>query len=368
MNNSSSDECYGVDAVFVYNAYAVLNIVFGLVACLFGTFVLAILFLLDKHLFYNQRILIYLNISVILGGIVSITSINPFLSHGTPTRSTYCTINGFMYNWSILSQLIIIWWITIDVFRLTANTKILKIPGYKLEVILVMVAFLLPPMILWIPALPQIDAYGPDGPLCDIQTLNYTTCEIILVPGYVGLAVYRVLPFLCSLIVLSSLLIIGMFKLRKELGKSLFCNPQQGEVSLIRRSAIHLQIYPLLFFIFSIAPSIHFIVRAANVQDGWIILTTYFFYIVGNNLRSITLSLAFVYNKDTRVSFRSMTTVRTLREFFKINSNPVTPYNNDPSLYVSQGDSRDAKEFKARNKQYALTESLLDEDRDSQSE
>ena len=195
MDNSSNEECYGNDAVFLYNAYAVLNIVFGFVACFSAIFVLAILLLLDKHLFYNQRILIYLNISVILGGLVSITSINPFLSRGMPTRSTYCTINGFMYNWSILSQLIMIWWITIDVFRLTTHKKILQYPGYKLEIVLVIIVFFFPPLVLWIPALPQIDIYGPDGPLCDIQSLNYTTCDKIEIPGYVTLAAYRFLPF-----------------------------------------------------------------------------------------------------------------------------------------------------------------------------
>ena len=89
---------------------------------------------------------------------------------------------------------------------------------------------------------------------------------------------------------------------------------------------------------------------ATNTQDGRIVLTTYFFYIIGNNIRGITLSLAFVYNKDTRVLFRSMKAIRMIRQLLKLNSDPVAPYINDPSS-------------QARNKQpkFAdnLTESLI---------
>ena len=208
MNNSSGECSVEDDSIIVYKVYAGMNILMGFVACFLGTFVLSVLFMLDKHLFYYQRLIIYLNVSVILGGLVSITSINPFLvdDSGELTKSTFCTINGYLFNWSILTQHVLIWWMSIDAFILSMrNIRSLKPQNSisTIEIIAVLAAFLVPPLLLSIPALPSIDQYGPDGPLCDIQKFDFIKCEPILL-GYILLCIYRFLPFSLSIIVLLS--------------------------------------------------------------------------------------------------------------------------------------------------------------------
>ena len=344
--------------MFLYKAFAVLNIILGITACLFAIFALVALFLLDKHLFYNQRLLIYLNIAIILGSLVSIASINPLLVGDThPTRSHYCTVNGILYNWSILTQLMIIWLITIDLFRLSRSVdKLLNHPGHVAEITLLSIAFFLPPLILWIPAIPSIDMYGPDGPLCDIQTLNYTTCKTIS-NGYIALAVYRIGPFVFSLTIIPILILIGLCRLRTlgMMRKLPSCNPQRQELVNISSTVWQLQVYPLVYFIFSIPPIIHFITQGKEGIDA-LVLMTYFFYILGNNVRAISLSFAFLFNKDTRACFRK------IRErIFNGHSSLVASYHNQPSLYCNMGDSLDAKEYHARKKGQ-LQETLIQEE------
>ncbi len=357
---NSSEDCYGVDAVFLYKAFAALNIVLGITACLFAIFALVALFLLDKHLFYNQRLLIYLNISIILGSLVSITSINPFLAgDADPTRSHYCTVNGILYNWSILTQLMIIWLVTIDLFRLSRSVdKLLNHPGHVAEIVLVSIAFFLPPLLLWVPAISSIDLYGPDGPLCDLQTLNYTTCKKIY-NGYIALAVYRIGPFVLSFTIIPILILISLCRLRTRgmMGRLLSCDPQRRELVNISGTVWQLQTYPLLYFIFSIPPIIHFIIQGREGIDA-LALITYFFYIFGNNFRGISLSFAFLFNKDTRACFRK---IRERMFNYKGGDSLIASYHNQPSLYCNMGDSLDAREYHARRKGQ-LQETLIQEE------
>lgn len=362
--------CYGNDSVTVFKVYAGINMVVGLLAFVFGTAIVISLFLLNKHLFYNQRLLIYLNSSNIFGGLVSMTSFNPFFSDGVPTRSVYCTINAFFFNSFVLTQLSIIWWIALDGFRPYLSTRKIFYPSFGLEVILVILVFAIPPLILWIPAIPSVDLYGPDGPLCDIQTLNYTTCKVII-NGYIGVSVYLFVPFVFTIILLPLLLMVGKKKMKKDQSQFESSNPQIREIMVVRKEVRQLQVYPLIYLIFMIPSVIHFATTAIsnNISNevNQVVLVTYFIYVVCNNIRGITLSVVYVYGRRKRdASFKNIG--QRIRANFR-RTELIKSYNTrKDNLYLSYGDSLDAKEIQARNNvmrsfsfsSIALTEQLLD--------
>ena len=334
-----------------------MNILMGFVACFLGTFVLSVLFMLDKHLFYYQRLIIYLNVSVILGGLVSITSINPFLvdDSGELTKSTFCTINGYLFNWSILTQHVLIWWMSIDAFILSMrNIRSLKPQNSisTIEIIAVLAAFLVPPLLLSIPALPSIDQYGPDGPLCDIQKFDFIKCEPILL-GYILLCIYRFLPFSLSIIVLPILFIISTIKIQREIKRTQIDtgnNCQYQEVVNTKHTALQLQMYPLLYVIFSVVPGIYFVADIGSRQRHVPKLVIYFLYILIRNFRGIAVSLAFSLDKDTRSRLRKTNVSYAIKMFARsrVRKNQVIhSYSNERNLYTSYGDSLDAKQMRA---------------------
>lgn len=362
----NSTNCYGNESAVIFKVYAGINMAMGLVACVFGLFTVISLLLLNKHLFYNQRLLIYLNSSNIFGGLVSMASVNPFLSDGLPTNSIYCTINAFFFNSFVLTQLLIIWWIALDGFRPYLFTRNILYPSFGLEVTLLVLVFALPPLVLWIPAIPGVGLYGPDGPLCDIQALNYTTCEPIT-NGYIGLSVYLFLPILVTIFLLPILLIVGKRKMQKDEHKFESANPQTREIMVVRKEVWQLQVYPLIYLIFIIPSVIHYIVAGIGIISNdvkKIVLATYFFYIVCNNVRGITLSFVYVFGrKKLDMSFQNMR--HRIKTNFRRND-IIKSYNTSKgNLYLSYGDSLDGKEIKAKNltrsmTSITLTENLLD--------
>ncbi len=351
MTNSSGD-CYDADAP-VYQAYAIVNVILGVAVCVLGSFVLTVLFLLDKHLFYYQRLIIYLNVSVIFGGVVSVMSINPFLPD---TESTFCTVNGVLFNWSILTQYIIIWWISIEAFKLSMRKISLHTESSKpssIEVVILLVAFFLPLLFVWIPALPSINRYGPDGPLCDLVKFNYTDCKR-LDEVYLIIAFYRLIPLSLSLVVFPILFLISVLKFKIDSKKRLHhleCQQQHSEVFSIKHLALQLQLYPVLYVMFSIAPLLFYVVDS-HLEHYFIV---YMLVIIINNLRGIVVSSMSAFDKDTRSRLTKARISNTLKRLVRFDQashgGNYRPFSyNRSNLYTSYGDSLDGKEMKAIRK------------------
>ena len=343
MSNNNSSECYHQDSLIVFKAYAVVNVLMGIVACFLATFVLSILFLLGKHFFYYQRLIMYLNVSVILGGIVAIISINPFLTDdsGILAQSTFCTINGYLFNWSILTQSILIWWISVDTFIMSMRNNILFEPRNSIsviEIVAVLITFLLPPLLLWVPALPTINQYGPDGPFCDIQKYDYERCEKMKL-GYVLLGVYRLLPLIISIIILPALVVISVVKIKMDLKKiqyNTLNDCQRHEIAKTKHTVLQLQVYPLLYVIFSAVPVIYFIADADldHLISKYIL---YFLYLLIGNFRAIAVSLAFAFDSDTRSRLKKMNLI-----LFRVSDENRVHSIHQRNLTTSYGDSLNA--------------------------
>ena len=347
--NNSSDDCYPPDAP-MYRGIAIANVVLGVTVCVLGVSVLIVLFLLDKHLFYYQRLIIYLNVSVIFGGVVSIMSINPLLPD---TESAYCAVNGILFNWFVLTQYIIIWWISIAAFKLSMRNISLHTESSKpslIEILLLLVAFFLPLLCVWIPALPSIDLYGPDGPLC-VKVLN-TDCKK-LDDVHLTIAYYRLIPLSLSIIVFPILFLISVLKFKLDSKKKLPCHEcqqQHSEIFSIKHLALQLQFYPVLYVALSITPILFYAVDS----DEKHYFVVHLLYIIIYNLRGIAVFLMSAFDKDTRSRLTKASFSNALKRLVRLdreyrgNNRPFSF--NRSNLYTSFGDSLDGKEMKATRK------------------
>ena len=356
MSSNLSETCFNHDILHTYQAFAIINVILGCFSSLCGAMVLFILLRLGKHLFYRQRLVMYLNCSVVLQGLVSIISINAFL-HGEEDlgKSTYCTINGFLFNWSVLTQLIIIWWIAIDIFRINRFHINLEQFVTKFELFQVFTMFLLPSLLLIILATPVVNLYGPDGPLCDIQVFNYSNCEQID-SGYIALAVYRFFPFIFLIISVSILVLCICGQKQKGSRPQRVCNYQKREIEQIKRTTCELFVYIVIYLVLSIIPTVHYLVQLFSIRrDTDASLAIYFLYIATINLRGVAISLAFALDRDIWKRLKGMDKKSVLAFFCLQQDSTVSVYNN---LYTSCGDSLDAKEITAR-KQSELKAKLV---------
>ena len=314
-----------------FRAITIVNTVTGVAVTLFAISVLIILFILKKYHLHNQRLKMYLNVFVIIQGVLSAVNVHNFFDEES-TQNTYCIVYGLFHNYAIYIQHFMIWWITIDLFRL-AVFRIYDVSN-KFEVLQIVTTLFFPITFLWIPLVPQINQllvkYGPDGPICDMQIFDYSNCERIL-PG--GL-ILRLIPLLLFLITFVSLYILTIYKLRNQ------CNQYEGiydpshrkeaEDSIKRMRIVML--FPIVYILFFIPEVIrNFVLYFSEKQTNTAVLSA--IYIIVANFRGIFVSVAFVFDRETCGRLKAS----NMRGAFKRNS-LLNSYANS-NLYVNYSDS-----------------------------
>ena len=309
---------------------AVINMTTGSISALCSVIVLVILIRLKKHYFHTQRLIMYLHISVVIRGIISLIDFNAFLS---TDDSPYCTFCGFMQSYVIFIQLIAIWWIVLDLFLMSMCHFYVQ---WKFEVIQVLSTFVVPLLFVWIPLIPELDFYGYNGAFCGIRNINYETCTVNNA-GYLGYLLMRLLPLTVSLIAIIILYVVVLIKLKHESRqyKGIYDPNHRIEVEELIKKARVLQIYPLIYFFFNIFPVIYAVVVFKEPRKFHIILEI--FAILGWNLQGVAIAMAYALDKKTVLRIKT-----SCLKCFWINkterSSTIKTYCST-SMYVSYGDS-----------------------------
>ena len=302
----------------------------GFISALCSVIVLIILRGLKKHYFHTQRLIMYLHISVVIRGTISVIDFNTFLSSDD---SPYCTICGFMENYIVFIQLIVIWWIVLDLFLMSMCHFYVQ---WKFEVIQVLSTFVVPLLFVWIPLIPGLDFYGYNGAFCGIRNIDYETCTVNDA-GYLGYLFMRLLPLAFSLIAIIMLYVVVLIKLKYESRqyKGIFDPNHRIEVEELIKKARVLQIYPLIYFFFNIFPVIYTVAVFKEPRKFHIILEI--FAILGWNLQGVAIAMAYALDKKTVLRMKAYCLKciwinRTER------SNTIKTYCSS-SMYVNFGDS-----------------------------
>ena len=327
-----------------FQIITILSISTGVLTVICGIIVLTVLILFKKYHFHNQRLIMYLNVCVIFQGIVSATNnVNTLLPEAEAIQdSQLCSVYGFLNNYAIYLQLFMILWIIIDIFLLSVFHIHVS---NKFEMVQIFTTFFLPLTFLWIPLVSQINQYGPDGPICDIQIIDYSSCERIHT-GTVTWVVLRLIPLVLFMITIISLYIIVIVKLKKERNqyKGVYDPSHKKEVDdLIKRTQVLLA-YPIIYFLFSIPNIIKHFSEVFNNEQKFIAF--FALSVLASNLRGTAISLAFTFDCVTLGRLKTLNMISLWHS--QKNSAIINSYA-DSNLYMSYGDSLDGKEYKAKN-------------------
>ena len=294
MNNS---ECFNNVTVFTNMMVSGLNMILGVSGIVVAGGVLMIMGFLKKHQLHTNRLVMYLNVGILIQGVVSALGFNSIIAGDDLSfySSSYCSALGFLNNYAVLIQLVVIEWIMIDVFLKTALDLYTK---KAFEIIQVCSAFLGPALILWIPLLPGIRAYGSHEGLCDIKLVNYTDCTRHN-PGFIVSLVACLIQVvaLAFSIFLYAITINKLKVEQKEKKCESVCQTHiQHEIDQLRKRTHRLLFYPVVFFIFSVPGWLDMF-----LHDSIPLLYVYFLLIIQVtclNLRGIVISITFTFTTD----------------------------------------------------------------------
>ena len=150
----------------VFVAVTAVRTFSGIVSLISSLFVIALIVIFKKYIFYSQRMILYLSIAVTFSSLVRVTQgINyPYYPDNEYT-DIFCIFIGF------IDQLTI-WWVIMAnlVIALHVYIKAVHKRSPKLEVVYVITIFLFPLTFSWIPFIHL--TYGEAGPWCWIKRIN----------------------------------------------------------------------------------------------------------------------------------------------------------------------------------------------------
>lgn len=261
--------------------------------------VLLMMVFLKKHRSHTHRLIMYLNIGIMIQGLISTLGFNSIIAGNDLSLyySNYCSVLGFLNNYAIFVQLVLIGWIMIDVFLKTALDLYTKT---AFEVIQVCSAFLGPLLFLWIPLVPAIKAYGGQGALCDIKILNYNNCTQHKA-GFVVSTVVCVVQIVALVVsvILYAITISRLNVQQKESKSESVCQSHiKHEIDKLRKRTHKLVFFPVIFFIFSLPGWIEVYLQYSIQEYVPAFQMLLIIQIICLNLRGIVISVTFCFTTD----------------------------------------------------------------------
>ena len=250
----------------------------GAISVLSSIFILLLIFLFRRYEFTSQRLILYLvtatlfdALSYALGGFVL-------------TESALCTIDALYLH--VVDWGVVVWVCNITV-NLFWNVVILRATNRYFEIFYICAGIAVP---LFFAGFPFIDSsYGPAGLWCWIvdddvgQILRFLTWYVPLWTIIPGL-------FFAFLVIIA--------KLSWELRKWDPYNPSADRYrELIRREIKPLILYPLVFLLLNIFPTINRIQNAIAKDNP--IFALYALHAFSSSLLGVGCTLIFVVNRDT---------------------------------------------------------------------
>ena len=338
--DADNETCLENDTIVGVQIVAGLSVFLGLCNVCLGLFVFTFIFLLKRHHFHSQRLVLYLSICVILCGIKSAIDVHAFVEP-IPETSPYCTFCGLLHNYVYITLTLAVFVITVDTFLLVT----FNVNTSKLDILEVLFIFALPILWLWIPLLPQFNVYGSEAVQCNLIKVNYTACEKISL-GTTFSAVLFDFPTVVITVTMFVLCIITIFLLRRRL--NMFegrYDPNHRTVMTEKiKRAKYLLINPFLYMVFAMIGIIHRSLQY-NLSGKYVIELAVITVLTWNG-RSMLLLLSYTFqDRETCLEISCLKLSSACLVCFCRND-PVTDYTD--AAYVDYGDSLDSAEEEKR--------------------
>lgn len=281
-SNNSSDFSYEQEVVL----YSITGTVAGIsfFCCLFVIFLIVIF---KKYLFYTQRFILYLDIAAMLTSLARSINLSIKLD-GISSEVTdyYCCITGFIDQYASACFLLAIAILTIDIFL----RFVFSLPTRKIEALYVIFIFFFPALYCWVPFI--YGQYGEAGPWCwikgDTETGVILQFSLFYGPCFV---VYSVLFVL--LLVLLFVLYLRRYDYDYEASIDMHTAQNKAE---LRKDVKKLLVYPALIMLLNIIPF------ATRIYDACAnpLFVLWVFNAIVSPLEGAVIAMAFTFDRETR--------------------------------------------------------------------
>ena len=266
-NSSNGSECAVFDT-YPYVIVAAVSAGSAMVSALCCIFVICLIFLLKKHYFFIQRMILYHSLAVLFRSLSTVLRLHR-LGYETESTAldTLCTISAFTGQTTL-------WVLIMDSLVITFTllmTAVFRKNVARLERLYIILIFVVPLTINWIPFINN--TYGRFGAWCWIRTTNYDDCSEHQFGSILRIILWNV-PFIGTNILLVpvylfTLAYVARQRCCQKTGKDTY-NPEMERL----KEHLNKDVWPLLFFplgvvFFNLFPVINGIYGSANSDPSY---------------------------------------------------------------------------------------------------
>lgn len=226
----------------------IIRVLFGTSSFVLSLFMIFVIWLFKKYLFFSQRLILYLSIATLCDSV-------PYMM-GTIDSPFGCKFQGFLmtyFDWTCVGWIIVI---TANMYRLVKE----ELSFESSESLFHLACWFLPGIVAGIPFI--WDAYGHSGPWCWIKgdTKMEQTLRFLVWYG----------PVMAIVITLTVMLIYLRVHTKRQNRTYAAYNPEEEDAKSRKwREVRVLFLYPLVFIIISVCPLITRIQMALNDQTSF---------------------------------------------------------------------------------------------------
>ena len=292
-DNTSILSCSPYDSQ-QYAIVAVVSVVSAAVSFLACVFVILLIVLFKRYMFFTWRLVLYLTIAACVRALA--ISIHRIDFNSEQQSSKYCAFAGFFALYTSWSELLAVVCMSCNIFI----NAVLNKRTEKLERVYVIAIIFLPVLISWVPFIEG--GYGSTGPWCWLRSFN-EDCSTF------SLGVFNVFfiwfgPLYAILIVLTVTYSAILCQFARTKGKwSGQYDPHLEHIKAqLTKEVKPLIWYPIIYILINILPFVTHILRVAVPQSPVLVLwglTAAVFPLPG-----AMVSLAFTLTPETRKTLR----------------------------------------------------------------
>ena len=321
-SNNSSDgivECSIFDTP-PYVTVAIISASSAALSALCCITVIGLIFLLKKHYFFIQRLVLYLSLAALVNSLSIVLRL--YRIGQSETLDKLCVAAAFIDQTSL--------WSLFMAFAVITFTLLMAIVFHKntvrLEGVYLALIALFPLTFNWIPFIHN--TYGRAGAWCWIRSLNYDdNCTQHEFGRILQFAIWYIPAYvLIGVLLITYLVIIITSVVRKKFSQS---NKDDAETRKLHEEVWPLLFHPIGLFILNIFPLTN---RIYNTFSDDPIYELWILHAVFSPLQGGYIALAYILNRATlrRITFNNF------RAFFKSNSDVVKDY---PAISGGRSDS-----------------------------
>lgn len=260
------------------------------ISILTSVFVIVVAIIFRKYRFSTQRIILYLNFTVLLYSIVLVLHVFDYDGRHTG----YCVFTGFLdqqISWYVLMAICCL---TFDLLR---KAVFLQLHTGKYEFIYLFVIFVVPFTFNWIPFVDN--TYGLARATCWIKEVNLTDCTTIPLGIAFRFALYWVPFYLLMVSILIAYVVVRIVVHRRKRAYKGQYNPsEQHFMEVLEKEIGQYQWYPLLFIAWNIFPILARVVQAGFPKSSFFGLRVA--QAIVNGLQGTLISLVYTLDYDMR--------------------------------------------------------------------